>query len=81
VPGFEADTWTGIGAPQNTPADIISKLNNDVNAALANPVIKARFADLGSTAFPTSPADFRTLIADETEKWAKVVKFAGLKAD
>ena len=81
VPGYEASTWFGVGAPKNTPADNINKLNNEINAALASPVMKARLADLGSTAFPTSPREFGKFIADETQKWAKVVKFAGIKAD
>jgi tripartite-type tricarboxylate transporter receptor subunit TctC len=81
VPGFEAESWTGIGAPRNTPANIISKLNNEINAALANPVIKARFADLGSTVFPTSAADFGKFIADDTEKWAKVIRAANIKPE
>jgi tripartite-type tricarboxylate transporter receptor subunit TctC len=81
VPGFEAEGWTGIGAPRNTPADIVAKLNKEINAALADPKMKARFADLSGTVLPGSPADFGKLIADETEKWGKVVKFAGIKAD
>ena len=70
-----------MGAPKNTPADTINKLNSEINAALASPVIRARLADLGSTAFSTSAREFGKFIADETEKWAKVVKFAGIKAD
>ena len=70
-----------IGAPRNTPAEIIDKLNKEINAALADPKIKARFADLGSTVFASSPADFDTFIAAYTEKWAKVIKFAGAKLD
>ena len=81
VPGYEASTWYGIGAPKNTPAEIVDKLNKEINAALADPKIKARLADLGGTALPGSPADFGKLIADETEKWAKVIKFAGIKAE
>jgi tripartite-type tricarboxylate transporter receptor subunit TctC len=81
VPGFEATLWTGIGAPKNTPADIVDKLNREINAGLADPTIKARLADLGGTPLVGSPADFGKLIADETEKWAKVVKFVGIKAD
>jgi len=81
VPGFEATLWTGIGAPKNTPADIVDKLNREINAGLADPTIKARLADLGGTPLVGSPADFGKLIADETEKWAKVVNFAGIKAD
>ena len=81
VPGYEASAWDGIGAPRNTPAEIIDKLNKEINAALADPKIKARFADLGGTPMPGSPADFGKLIAEDTEKWAKVVKFAGIKPD
>jgi tripartite-type tricarboxylate transporter receptor subunit TctC len=81
LPGYEASFWGGFGAPKNTPAEIIDKLNREINAALADPKIKARLADLGGTALAGSPADFGKLIADETEKWAKVVKFAGLKPE
>jgi tripartite-type tricarboxylate transporter receptor subunit TctC len=79
VPGYEASAWVGIGAPSNTPAEIIEKLNADINAGLTDPKLKARFAELGATVFVGSPADFGRFIADETEKWAKVVKFAGIK--
>ena len=79
VPGYEASAWVGIGAPRNTPAEIIEKLNADINAGLTDPKLKARFAELGATVFVGSPADFGRFIADETEKWAKVVKFAGIK--
>ncbi|HEY1473749.1 MAG TPA: tripartite tricarboxylate transporter substrate binding protein, partial [Pseudolabrys sp.] len=79
VPGYEASAWLGFGAPKDTPAAIIDVLNSEVNAGLADPMIKARFADLGATVLPGSPADFGKLIAEETEKWAKVVKFAGIK--
>ena len=81
VPGYEASSWYGVGAPRNTPAEIVDKLNKEINAGLADPKIKARLADLGGTVFAGSPADFGKLIADETEKWAKVVKFAGIKPD
>jgi tripartite-type tricarboxylate transporter receptor subunit TctC len=81
VPGFAADTWYGVGAPRSTPADIVGKLNREINAGLAEPSMKARLADLGGTVILGSPADFGRLIADETEKWAKVVKFSGAKAD
>ena len=81
VPGYEASAWFGIGAPKNTPAEIIDKLNKEINAGLADPKIKARLADLGGTVLAGSPADFGKLIADETEKWAKVVKFSGAKPD
>jgi tripartite-type tricarboxylate transporter receptor subunit TctC len=79
VPGYEASFWTGIGAPRNTPMEILEKLNQEINAGLADPKIKARLAGLGATALPGSPADFGKLIAEETEKWGKVVKFAGIK--
>jgi tripartite-type tricarboxylate transporter receptor subunit TctC len=81
VPGYEATAWWGIGAPKNTPADIIDKLNREINAGLADPKIRARFADLGGTAMGGSPADFGKLIADETEKWAKVVRAANMKVE
>jgi tripartite-type tricarboxylate transporter receptor subunit TctC len=73
VPGYEASTVFGLGAPKNTPAEIVDKLNKEVNGALADPKFKARFADLGSTVLALSPADFGKLIADETEKWSKVI--------
>src|SRR3984893_14215543 len=82
VPGYEASFWTGVGAPRDTPADIIDKLNTEINGALADPKMKAaRLADLGGTPLPGSPADFGRFIVDETEKWAKVVKFADIKPD
>jgi len=81
VPGYEASNWYGVGAPKATPAQIIDKLNKEISASLADPNMKARFADLGGTVLAGSPADFGKLIADETEKWAKVVKLAGIKAD
>jgi tripartite-type tricarboxylate transporter receptor subunit TctC len=81
VPGYESSFWTGIGAPKNTPAEIVGKLNKETNAALADAKMKARLAELGSTALPGSPADFGKLIVDETEKWAKVVKFANMKPE
>jgi tripartite-type tricarboxylate transporter receptor subunit TctC len=81
VPGYESSQWYGVSAPKNTPVEIVEKLNKEINAALADPKMKTRFADLGGTVLPGSPADFGKLIADETEKWGKVVKFAGLKAD
>jgi tripartite-type tricarboxylate transporter receptor subunit TctC len=81
VPGYEASAWYGLGAPRGTPADIIEKLNGETNAALADPRIKARLAEFGGTPLAGSPADFGTLIAAETEKWGKVVTFAGLKPD
>jgi tripartite-type tricarboxylate transporter receptor subunit TctC len=81
VPGYEASNWYGIGAPKNTPTEIVEKLNKEINAALADPNLKARLADLGGTVLAGSPADFGKLIAEETEKWGKVVRFTGIKAD
>jgi tripartite-type tricarboxylate transporter receptor subunit TctC len=81
VPGYEASGWHGVGAPTNTPREIIEKLNSEINSALADPKLKARLADLGGTVLVGSTADFGKLIADETEKWAKVVKYAGAKPD
>jgi tripartite-type tricarboxylate transporter receptor subunit TctC len=81
LPGFEASFWGGFGAPKGTQTDIIDKLSKEINAALSNAKIKSRLAELGGTALPGSPADFGKLIAAETEKWVKVVKFAGIKAE
>ena len=79
VPGYEASTWYGIGAPKKTPAEIIDRLNKEINAGLADPEVTARLAALGSSAFPVSPAEFGKFIADETEKWAKVIRFARIE--
>ena len=79
VSGYQASSWHGVGVPKNTPAEIVEKLNKDINAGLANPALKARTADLGGVPMPMTPSDFGKLIADETEKWSKVVKFAGIK--
>ena len=81
VPGYEASPWWGVGVPRNTSAEIIDKLNSEINAALADSKIKARLADLGGTVLPGSPADFGKLIAEETEKWAKVIRAANIKPD
>ena len=81
VPGYEASTFFGIGAPAGMPADIIAKLNSEINAALADSTVKARMTDAGGVVLPSSPAEFAKLVADETEKWAKVVKFSGAKAE
>ena len=81
LPGYEVSGWNGLCAPRNTPAEIIDKLNNEINAALADAKIKARLADLGGTVFPGSPADFGKFIADETEKWGKVIRAANIKAE
>jgi tripartite-type tricarboxylate transporter receptor subunit TctC len=79
--GYESSAWNGIGAPKDSPAEVIEKLNKEINAALADSKFKARLADLGGTPLSGSPADFSKLISDETEKWGKVVKFAGIKAE
>jgi tripartite-type tricarboxylate transporter receptor subunit TctC len=81
VPGYEASAVYGVGVPRNTPAEIVARLNSAVNAGLAAPAIQARLADIGSAPFASSPAEFARLIAEETEKWAKVVRFAGIKPD
>jgi tripartite-type tricarboxylate transporter receptor subunit TctC len=81
VPGYEASAWFGLGAPKAPPAEIVDKLNAAVNAGLADPKLKARLADLGGTVLPGKPADFGKVIAEETEKWAKVVKFSGARPD
>ena len=81
VPGYEASGWMGIGAPRTTPAEIIDRLNSEINASLADSKIRERIADLGNTTSGGSPGDFARLIAAETEKWAKVVKFSGARAD
>ncbi len=81
VPGYEESNWWGLGAPRNTPRAVVDKLNQEINAALADPKIKARLAELGGSVLAGSPADFGKLIADETEKLGKVVKFAGMKPD
>src|SRR5258707_13236057 len=81
APGYEASAWYGVGGPKGTPDDIIDKLNKEINAILADPKAKARLADLGASLLAGSPADFGKLVADETEKWGKVVKFSGAKPD
>jgi len=81
VPGYESSLMDGVGAPKNTPPEIIDRLNKEINAGLVDPKLKARIADLGGTVLPGSPADYGKLIADETEKWAKVIRFAGIKPD
>src|SRR5262245_35115909 len=81
VSGYEASAWVGFGAPKNTPTEIVDKLNKEVNAALADPKMKARLADLGGAVLPGSPADFAKLIAEEIEKWGKVIRAANIKAE
>jgi tripartite-type tricarboxylate transporter receptor subunit TctC len=81
LPGFEASYWCGVGVPKNAPVQVIEKLNREINAGLADPRMKARFADLGGTVLPGSPAGFGRFLAEDTEKWAKVIKFAGVTAD
>ncbi|MGB7836180.1 MAG: tripartite tricarboxylate transporter substrate binding protein [Xanthobacteraceae bacterium] len=81
VPGYEVNTWFGVGAPRGTPADIVDKLNEEINAALADPQMKARLAELGGTVLAGTPADFEKLIGDETEKWARVIRAANIKPD
>ena len=81
VPGFEASQWYGIGAPRNTPAEIVDRLNTETNAILSHPTVRVRLADLGETPLGGSSAEFARLIADETEKWGRVVRFSGAKAD
>jgi tripartite-type tricarboxylate transporter receptor subunit TctC len=80
VPGYEISSWFGIGAPKNTSPEIIARLNNEINTGLADPKIKARIADMSSTPIAMTSTDFGKLIVDETEKWARVVKFSGAKA-
>jgi len=81
IPDFEASQWIGLVAPKDTPPAIIEKLNAEINAGLADPGIKARFADLGGVVLPGSPADFGKLIRDETEKWGKVIRAANIKVE
>jgi tripartite-type tricarboxylate transporter receptor subunit TctC len=81
VPGFEASSWFGIGVPKGTPAEIVSVLNKEINAVLAEPGMKTRLTDMGGMLLPGSPAEFGKIVADETEKWAKVVKFSGAKVE
>ena len=81
VPGYESSGWYGVGSPIGTPGEIVNKLNSEINAGLADPTMKTRLADLGGTVLAGSPTDFGKLIADETEKWAKVIKSAGIKPE
>jgi tripartite-type tricarboxylate transporter receptor subunit TctC len=81
VPGYEASAWQGIGAPKDTPAEIIDRLNKEINVGLADPKLKAKIAELGAVPIPMTPVEFGKFIASETEKWAQVAKFAGIKAE
>jgi tripartite-type tricarboxylate transporter receptor subunit TctC len=81
VPGYESSGWYGVGGPTGTPAEIVNKLNNEINAALADPQLKARLADLGGTVIAGSPSDFGSFVAAETEKWAKVIRAANIKPE
>ena len=81
LPGYEVSDWSGIGVSKSTPAEIVERLGAEINAALGDPRMQARLAELGSVLMPMSRADFGRLIADETEKWAKVVKLAGIKPE
>ena len=81
IPGFEARTWQGIGAPKGTPAEIINVINGEVIAALREPALKAKLADLGITPMPMTPAECQTFISAEVKKWAKVIKFASIKPE
>ncbi len=81
VPGYTVNGWLGLGAPKGTPVEIIDRINKEVNAVLADPAIKARFADVGGTVFVGSPADFGEHIAEATERWGKVIKFANIRSD
>jgi tripartite-type tricarboxylate transporter receptor subunit TctC len=81
VPGYEVSQWYGIGAPKSTPAEIVAKLNGEINAAMADPKLTARLSELGGMPIPMTIAEFAKLISDETEKWAKVIRIANIKAD
>jgi tripartite-type tricarboxylate transporter receptor subunit TctC len=81
VPGYEATAWFGIGAPKNAPTEIVERLNKEINTGLADPEVQKRIEDLGGIPMPMSRAEFAKLISDETEKWAKVIKFAGIKVE
>jgi len=81
VPGYEASAWFGVGVPKGTPAEIVDKLNKEINAAVADPTIRARLVDMGGMMINGTPEEFGKVIGEETEKWAKVVKFSGAKPD
>ena len=81
MPGYEASGFAGIGVPRNTPVEIIDRLNKELNAGLADSKVKARIVELGGTVLGGTPAEFATIISEATEKWARVIKFAGIKAE
>jgi len=81
VPGFETSAWAGVGAPKDTPGEIINTLNREINAALADPAVQARINDLGGLVLSLSPSAYASLITQETDKWAKVIKFSGARAE
>jgi tripartite-type tricarboxylate transporter receptor subunit TctC len=81
VPGYEASQWYGVAAPKNTPVEVVGKLNREINAALSDPKMSVKFAEIGGEPLAGSPSEFGRLIAEETEKWGKVVKFTGLKPE
>src|SRR5262245_1714746 len=81
VPGYKASSWFGISAPKNTPVEIVNRLHTEINAGLADPGLKMRFAELGDAVLPSSPAEFARLIAEDTEKWGKVIRATGIKAE
>jgi tripartite-type tricarboxylate transporter receptor subunit TctC len=81
VPGYEVSAWYGVGAPKRTPAEVIDKINSEINAGLATPAMKARFAELGGAPMPMTAAEFGKLIADETEKWGKVIRAANIRRE
>jgi len=81
VPGYEASSWQGVGAPKNTSAEIVDKLNKEINTVLADPKMRKRLAELGGTVLGGTPAEFGKFIADETEKWARVIKSANIKLE
>ena len=80
-PGYDASAWIGVAIPRKTPAEIIDKLNREINAGLADPKMKARIAELGATVIPSSPGEFGRFVSEEIEKWGKVVKFAGIRPE
>ena len=81
MPGYEASAWYGVGGPKGTPAAIVERLNREINLALVDPAVRARLVDIGGTMLPGSPADLGRLMAEEADKWGKVVRFAGIKPE